>query len=125
MLNLCLWIGNICTGLLLGNASIARGLTCCKKLARHVASRKSWSSVDMSDPCENLESTPGLKRMVWESRARMKLPNCYAYFLKVYLRNKNWLFQTCFIVFVSATIFNVQISPTVCEQYIINMKKDS
>ena len=30
MLNLCLWIGNICNGLLLGNASIARGLTCCK-----------------------------------------------------------------------------------------------
>ena len=27
MLNLCLWIGNICNGLLLGNASIARGLT--------------------------------------------------------------------------------------------------
>ena len=44
MLNLCLWIGNICNGLLLGNASIARGLTCCKKLARHEASRKSWST---------------------------------------------------------------------------------
>ena len=44
MLNLCLWTGNICNGLLLGNASIARGLTCCKKLARHEASRKSWST---------------------------------------------------------------------------------
>ena len=44
MLNLCLWIGNICNGPLLGNASIARGLTCCKKLARHEASRKSWST---------------------------------------------------------------------------------
>ena len=44
MLNLCLWIGNICNGLLLGNASITRGLTCCKKLARHEASRKSWST---------------------------------------------------------------------------------
>ena len=44
VLNLCLWIGNICNGLLLGNASIARGLTCCKKLARHEASRKSWST---------------------------------------------------------------------------------
>ena len=44
MLNLCLWIGNICNGLLLGNASIARGLTCCKKVARHEASRKSWST---------------------------------------------------------------------------------
>ena len=44
MLNLCLWIGNICNGLLLGNASIARGLTCCKKLERHEASRKSWST---------------------------------------------------------------------------------
>ena len=30
MLNISLWIGNICNGLLLGNASIARGLTCCK-----------------------------------------------------------------------------------------------
>ena len=30
MLNLCLWIGNICNGFLLGNATIARGLTCCK-----------------------------------------------------------------------------------------------
>ena len=28
MLNLCIWIGNICNGLLLGNASIAIGLTC-------------------------------------------------------------------------------------------------
>ena len=44
MLNLCLWIGNICNGLLFGNASIARGLTCCKKLARHEALRKSWST---------------------------------------------------------------------------------
>ena len=44
MLNLCLWIGNISNGLLLGNASIARGLTCCKKLARHEASRKLWST---------------------------------------------------------------------------------
>ena len=44
MLNLCFWIGNICNGLLLGNASIARGLTCCKKLARHEASRKPWST---------------------------------------------------------------------------------
>ena len=44
MLNLCLWIGNICNGMLLGNASIARGLTCCKKLARHEASRKSLST---------------------------------------------------------------------------------
>ena len=44
MLNLCLWIGNISNGRLLGNASIARGLTCCKKLARHEASRKSWST---------------------------------------------------------------------------------
>ena len=38
MLNLCLWIGNICNGMLLGNASIARGL------ARHEASRKSLST---------------------------------------------------------------------------------
>ena len=37
-------MGNICNGLLLGNASIARGLTCCKNLARHEASRKSWST---------------------------------------------------------------------------------
>ena len=44
MLNSCLWIGNICIGLLLGNASIARGLTCCKKLSRYEASRKSWST---------------------------------------------------------------------------------
>ena len=36
VLNLCLWIGNICNGLLLGNASIARGLTCCKN------TRKTW-----------------------------------------------------------------------------------
>ena len=32
-------IGNICNGLLLGNATIARWLSCCKK-----ASRKSWST---------------------------------------------------------------------------------
>ena len=36
-------------------------------------------SVAMSDPCENLELTPGLKLMVWESRVRMKLPNFYVY----------------------------------------------
>ena len=42
--NLCALIGNICNGLLLGNASIARGLTHGKKLARHEASRKSWST---------------------------------------------------------------------------------
>ena len=44
MLIFCFTIGNICNGRLLGNASIARGLTCCKKLARHEASRKSWST---------------------------------------------------------------------------------
>ena len=38
------FMSNICNGLLLGNASIARRLTCCKKLARHEASRKSWST---------------------------------------------------------------------------------
>ena len=75
-------------------------------------------SVAMPDPCENWESTPGLKVMVCESRARMKLPNFYAYCLKVYLPNQNWLFQMFVIGFVSATIFNVQISPTFCEQYI-------
>ena len=42
--NLCLLIGNICNGLLLGNTSIARGLTCCKKIARLETSRKSWST---------------------------------------------------------------------------------
>ena len=61
-------------------------------------------SVAMSDPCENWKSTPGLKLMVWELRARMKLPNVYAYCLKVYLPNQNWLFQMCVIVFVSAAI---------------------
>ena len=30
---------------------------------------------------------------------------------------QNWLFLMCDIVFVSATIFTVQISPTFCEQY--------
>ena len=44
MLNLCIWIGNICNGLVLGNASIGRRLTCCKKLARHETSRKLWST---------------------------------------------------------------------------------
>ena len=61
-------------------------------------------SVAMSDPCENWESTPGIKRIVCESRARMKLRNFYAYCLLEYLPNKNWLFQMCVIVFVSATI---------------------
>ena len=74
-------------------------------------------SVAMSDPCENWESTPGLKLMVSESGAGMERPNFYAYCLKVNLPNQNWLFQTCVIVFISATIFNVQISPTFCEQY--------
>ena len=37
--------------------------------------------VAKSDPYANWESTPGLKLMVWESRARMKLPNFYAYCL--------------------------------------------
>ena len=32
--------------------------------------------------------------------------------------NQNWLFQMCVIAIVSATFFNVQISPTFCEQYI-------
>ena len=36
MLNLCLWIGNTCNGLLLGNASIARGLALLPK------TRKTW-----------------------------------------------------------------------------------
>ena len=32
MLNLLLWIYDICNELLLGNATLARVLTCCKKL---------------------------------------------------------------------------------------------
>ena len=40
MLNLCLWIGNICNGLLLGNASIARGLTWCKKKRKSQDTRR-------------------------------------------------------------------------------------
>ena len=32
------------------------------------------------------------------------------------MRNQNCLFQMCIIVFVSVTIFNVQISPTFCER---------
>ena len=43
-------------------------------------------SVAMSDPCENWESTPGLKLIVWESRDRMKV-NFYAYCLLVWLPN--------------------------------------
>ena len=73
-------------------------------------------SVAMSDPCENRESIPGLKLMVWESRARMKLPNFYAYCLKIYLPNQNWLFQMCVIVFVSAIILMSKY-PLLCEQY--------
>ena len=45
MLNLLLWIGNICNGLLLGNATLARGLTFCKKLPKNYASRKLWSTI--------------------------------------------------------------------------------
>ena len=61
-------------------------------------------SVAMSDPCENWESTPDLTCMVSESRAAMKIANCNAFCLNVYLPNQNWLFQMCFIAFVSATI---------------------
>ena len=70
----------------------------------------------MSDPFERWESTPSLTLMVWESRARMKLLNFYAYCLKVYLPNQNWLFQMCVIVFVSVSIFMVQVFPNFCEQ---------
>ena len=66
----------------------------------------------MSDPCEILESTPGLKLINWESRDRMNHPNLYAYCLKVYLSYQNWLFQMCVIVSVSDTTFNFQIPPT-------------
>ena len=38
----------------------------------------------------------------------------------LYLPNQNWLFQMCVIVFVSATILDVQISPTFCEQHMKN-----
>ena len=44
MLNLLLWIPNICNGLLLGNATLVRVLTCCKIHARQWAFRKSWST---------------------------------------------------------------------------------
>ena len=40
MLNVCLWIGNIRNGLLLGNASIARGLTCCKNTRKTLGFKK-------------------------------------------------------------------------------------
>ena len=43
MLNLLLLIGNICNGLLLGNATLVRVLTCCKILVRQWALRKAWS----------------------------------------------------------------------------------
>ena len=69
-------------------------------------------------PCENWESTPGLKLIVWESHDRMKLPNCYAYCLKVYLPNQNRLFQMCVIVSESATIFNVLECPREREDYL-------
>ena len=78
-------------------------------------------SVAVSDSCEHLGSTPGPNVMDWESRARMKLPTFYAYCLYVYLPNQNWLFQMCVIIFVSATIFNVQISPTFCERMYVCM----
>ena len=78
-------------------------------------------SVAMSDSCEHWGSTPGPNVMDWESRARMKLPTFYAYCLYVYLPNQNWLFQMRVIVFVSATIFNVQISPTFCERMYVCM----
>ena len=40
LLNLCLWIGNICNGLLFGKASIARELTCCKKTRKTLRFKK-------------------------------------------------------------------------------------
>ena len=40
MLNLCLKIGNICNGLLLGNASIAGELTWCKKTRKTLGFKK-------------------------------------------------------------------------------------
>ena len=75
-------------------------------------------SVAMSGPCENWEWTLSLKPIIWEPRDRMKRPNFYAYCLQIYLPNQNRLFQMCAIVFVNATIFNVQISRTFCEPYI-------
>ena len=62
---------------------------------------------------------PGQKRITLESSHRMKLPIMYAYCLKIYLPNQNCRFQMCSIVFVRATNFNVRISPSLREQFII------
>ena len=71
-------------------------------------------SVAMSDPCENFgldlwSKTYGLG--VTSQNETCKLLCIY------YLPNQNRLFQMCVIASVSATIINVQLSPTFCEQH--------
>ena len=58
----------------------------------------------------------------------MNLPNFYVLSLCIFALSNLpvldvcncYCFQMCVIVFVSVTMFNVQISPTFCEKYINN-----
>ena len=65
----------------------------------------------MSDPCENWESIPGPNVMVWESRAGWNVqPFTHIVFRYICLIKTGFFRRV--IVFVSATIFNIQIFPT-------------